>query len=272
MHELLLYGQVPSGRHDQVLKILAGVAAMQPTRILQRCIVYKPVREPEEPGLNVRRGGTQNIAVKQQAKPATAAAALYYTKLVQKLTDEDFGKKDANTLSADVKDGDDSKWSMRWEDIPDTGDRGVSIRFTNTTDLLSGNPHTHMLAAGPNRFVTEYFVEGHRVVLGNVVVFLHRLLHEPGVRNLEEAPRTNLPAFSALQLFDASGAYILEAKVRVQDFKDANILESGVNELKEFQKQMAGCVGLSLPDRLALDTRVKYKPPQAIASTLNRPR
>jgi mediator of RNA polymerase II transcription subunit 18 len=70
-----------------------------------------------------------------------------------------------------------------------------------------------------------------------------------------------------------SGAYILEAKVRVQDFKDASILESGVNELKDFQKQMMGCVELSLPDRLSLDTRVKYKPPHAAAAGIqNRPR
>jgi mediator of RNA polymerase II transcription subunit 18 len=150
MHELLLYGQVPSGRHDQVLKILAGVAAMQPLRVVQRCIIYKPQREPEEPGLNVRRGGTQNIAVKQ-AKPAAAAAALYYTKLIQKLGEEDFGAGEGQPLSADVKDGDEPKWSMRWEDIPDTGDRGISIRFTNTTDLLMGDPHAHMVAAGPNR-------------------------------------------------------------------------------------------------------------------------
>jgi mediator of RNA polymerase II transcription subunit 18 len=150
MHELLLYGQVPAGRHDQVLKILAGVAAMQPLRILQRCIIYKPTREPEEPGLNVRRGGTQNIAVKQ-TKPAAAAAALYYTKLIQKLGEEDFGVQHGSPMSADVKEGEEPKWSMRWEDIPDTGDRGVSIRFTNTTDILSGNPHALMLASGPNR-------------------------------------------------------------------------------------------------------------------------
>jgi mediator of RNA polymerase II transcription subunit 18 len=90
------------------------------------------------------------------------------------------------------------------------------------------------------------------------------------VRNLEQAPKTNLPAFSALQLFDMSGAYILEAKVRVQDFKDASVLESGVNELKDFQKQMTGCVELSLPDRLALDPRVKYN--AAAANSQNRPR
>jgi len=151
MYELLLYGQVPVGRHEQVLKILAGLAAMQPLRILERCIIYKPQREPEEPGLNVRRGGTQNIALKQGNKPATAAAALYYTKLIQKLSEHDFGIEHGKPLSADVKDGEDAKWSTRWEDQPDTGDRGVSIRFTNTTDLLSGDPHAHMIATGPNR-------------------------------------------------------------------------------------------------------------------------
>tara|TARA_R110002003_G_scaffold52_24_gene4583 strand:- start:17272 stop:17739 length:468 start_codon:yes stop_codon:yes gene_type:complete len=155
MHELLLYGQVPAGRHEQVLKILAGLAAMQPRRILQRCILYKPQREPEEPGLNIRRGGTQNVAVKQAKQ--TAAPALYYTKLVQKLSEDDFGtengleQQSGQQLSANVADGEEPKWSMRWEDIPDTGDRGVSIRFTNTTDLLSGDPHAQMIAAGPNR-------------------------------------------------------------------------------------------------------------------------
>ena len=142
------------------MKILAGVAAVQPRRVLQRCIIYKPRREPEEPGLNVRRGGTQNVAVKQ-TKPATAAAALYYTKLIQRLSEDDFGtengllQSNGKVLSADVKDGEESKWSMRWEDIPDTGDRGVSIRFTNTTDLLSGDPHAQMIAVGPNRYETS---------------------------------------------------------------------------------------------------------------------
>jgi hypothetical protein len=156
MHELLLYGQVPAARHDQVLKILAGLAAMQPLRVLERCIIYKPQREPEEPGLNVRRGGTQNIALKQGSKPASAAAALYYTKLIQKLSEEDFGAEHGQPLSANVKDGEDAKWLTRWEDQPDTGDRGVSIRFTNTTDLLSGDPHAHMIATGPNRYALQY--------------------------------------------------------------------------------------------------------------------
>jgi mediator of RNA polymerase II transcription subunit 18 len=127
-------------------------------------------------------------------------------------------------------------------------------------------------ASDPHRFVTEYYVEGYRFIYNNVVVFLHRVLHEPGVRSVETAPKTALPSFAALELLDPSGAYIFEAKVRIQDFKDATTLESGVNELREFQQQMKGCVELSLPDRLSLDTRVKYKPPQAPAASIqNRP-
>lgn len=155
MHELLLYGQVPVLRHEQVLKILAGVAAMQPRRVLERRILYQPLREPEEPGSNLRRGGTQAVGVKQAKQ--TAAPALYYTKLVQKLGQDDFGAEDGlphqdgKLLSADVEDGDEPVWSALFEDTPDTGDRGVSIRFTNTTDLSSGDPHAYMIASGPNK-------------------------------------------------------------------------------------------------------------------------
>ena len=63
MHELSLYGQVTFARYEQVLNILAGVAAMQPQRVFERNIIYKPTREPEEPGSNLgRRGGTQTVA------------------------------------------------------------------------------------------------------------------------------------------------------------------------------------------------------------------
>lgn len=164
MHELLLYGQVSVGRHDQVLKILAGVAAMQPRRILERRVIYKPKREPEEPGSNLRRGGTQAVGVKQTKQ--TAAPALYYTKLVQKLSEEDFGEEaglphDAGkSLCADVEDGQEPVWSSLFEDIPDTGDRGVSMRFTNTTDILSGDPHAYMIASGPNQY--EFLVYSFR--------------------------------------------------------------------------------------------------------------
>jgi mediator of RNA polymerase II transcription subunit 18 len=111
-----------------------------------------------------------------------------------------------------------------------------------------------------HRFVSEYYIEGHRFVHENVVILLHRVLHEPGVRSLETAPKEELPAFAALQPLDPSGAYILEAKIRVHDLNNPVVLVAGVEELKRFQKQMKGCVELDVPERLSLDTRVKYKP------------
>jgi len=156
MYELLLYGQVPLARHDQVLKILAGVAAMQPRRVLERHIVYKPTREPEEPGAHLsRRGGTQNIVAKQVKQ--TGAKDLYYSQLVQKLSDADFrhgngiqqpGEK---ALSAAVKPEEEPRWSLEFKDVPDTGDRGVSIRATTSTDLLAGDPHAWIVSAGPHQ-------------------------------------------------------------------------------------------------------------------------
>jgi mediator of RNA polymerase II transcription subunit 18 len=85
------------------------------------------------------------------------------------------------------------------------------------------------------------------------------VLHEPGIRSLETAPKEELPAFAALQPLDPSGAYILEAKIRVYNLNNPVVLEAGVEELKRFQKQMKGCVELDVPERLSLDTRVKYK-------------
>ena len=146
MHELLLYGQVPRARHEQVLKVLAGVAAMQPRRILQRHIVYKPTREPEEPGSNLRRGGTQAVAVKNTKQ--TAAKDLNYCQLVQKLSEDDFGKP-SNDPPSELSEGTtaaESNWSMVFNDTPGTSDKGVLVRLAQSTDIASGDPHAYMIA------------------------------------------------------------------------------------------------------------------------------
>jgi len=153
MHELLLFGQVPAARHEQVLKILAGVAAMQPRPTLQRCILYRPTRAPDEPGANLRRGGSQAVDIKptKQTAAAAAAAALYHTRLVQTLSHDHLGVPHDLPLSADAAAGEEPQWAVVLDDVPDTGDRGVSIRFTSSTDLVSGDPHAYMLASGPNQ-------------------------------------------------------------------------------------------------------------------------
>ncbi|ORY12269.1 mediator complex, subunit Med18 [Clohesyomyces aquaticus] len=261
MHELLLFGQVPQSRHEQVLKILAGVAAMQPRAVLERHLVYKPQREPEEPGSHLRRGGTQAIAMKTKA-PATARD-LYFSQLVNSLTRDDFDRDADEQAEAFVATGEsaaDAKWSYQFHETPDTGDRGVLVRLAHNTELLSGDPHSYMVHLG-NQYVSEYYLEGHRFVHDNIIVLLHRVLHESGVRPAPGvSPNTALPSFDSLRPLDPSGGYVLEAKIRVQDLNNPNVLDAGIEELKRLKSQMKGCVELNVPDRLLLDTRVKYKP------------
>jgi len=110
------------------------------------------------------------------------------------------------------------------------------------------------------RYVTEYYTEGHRFVHDNDIITLSRMLQEPGARNVETSPRAVLPTFGALKPLDPSGSYLLEAKIRVQDLKSAAVSDKAVKELNNFKEQMKGCVELRAPERLSLDTRVKYQP------------
>lgn len=257
MHELLLYGQVPQTRHDQVLKVLAGIAAMQPHRILKRHLVYKPQRDPDEPGSHLKRGGTQAVAQKNTTKQV-GQKPLYFTQLVYHLSDDDFDATNAEKANGNSQ----HKWSYEWHDIPDPADRGVLIRQTLASNDLAGSAHAYSVGLG-NQFVSEYYIEGHQFVHENVVILLHRILHEPGVRSLETTPKEHLPSFSQLHPLDPSGAYILEAKIRVQDLNNPALVDLGIEELKAFQTQMRGCVQLNVPDRLSLDTRVKWTPKMA---------
>ena len=82
MHELLLFGQVPSSRHDQVLNILAGVAAMQPVPVVEKHLVFKPNRLPAS-ARPVQVGGAQDIQKSQvQALQAQNQGDLFYMQLV----------------------------------------------------------------------------------------------------------------------------------------------------------------------------------------------
>ena len=82
MHELLLFGQIPASRHDQVLNILAGVAAMQPVPVLEKHLVFKPNRLPAS-ARPVQVGGAQDIQKSQvQALQVQNQGDLFYMQLV----------------------------------------------------------------------------------------------------------------------------------------------------------------------------------------------
>lgn len=89
MHELLLFGQIPASRHDQVLNILAGVAGMQPVPVLEKHLVFKPNRLPAS-ARPVQVGGAQDIQKSQvQALQAQNQGDLFYMQLVAEAFDGD---------------------------------------------------------------------------------------------------------------------------------------------------------------------------------------
>ncbi|KAF2742546.1 hypothetical protein M011DRAFT_472140 [Sporormia fimetaria CBS 119925] len=259
MYELLLVGQLVQSRHDQVLKVLAGLAAMQPHRIIRRYIFYRPQREPEEPGLRMKRGGTQDVPSKN-AKQVNKKD-LYFSKVVQELLEGDFeaaaqSSADApQTLRAD----DGTEWYWLFEDVPETANRDVLVRAAHTTDIVEGDPHAYMLEGG-HRFLGEFYIEGHRVVYGDKELTLYRPVATSEGLAGQPAPSVSLPPFDSLKPYDPSGAYVLEAKITLDKLSDTALFEEAIQELKDFKEEMRGCVEMLLPDRLDYDTRVKYVP------------
>jgi mediator of RNA polymerase II transcription subunit 18 len=104
--------------------------------------------------------------------------------------------------------------------------------------------------------LNEYVLEGHRFILNNAILLLHRILQYPDIHT-DASPRSTLPVFSSLIPFDASGAYLLEVKIRLSDGINPALVNTGHQEMERLRTMLRGVVDLNVPDRLALDTRVR---------------
>jgi len=65
------------------------------------------------------------------------------------------------------------------------------------------------------------------------------------------------PILSDCRPLDPSGTHLVEAVIRMEDGSNSKLMEQAMQEMMAFKKQMEGSVGLRVPDRLSLDTRVK---------------
>ena len=94
MHELLLQAPAPLRRHDPILNIPAGLAAMQPVPVREEHHIFRPNRQPNS--LAALRAGQvgapQDVDVpKNQAQMQVAMAMgdLYYLQVVRTLEEGD---------------------------------------------------------------------------------------------------------------------------------------------------------------------------------------
>ncbi|MBE7181452.1 MAG: hypothetical protein INR71_09635 [Terriglobus roseus] len=145
MQELLLFGQVPAARHEQVLKILAGATAMQPQAVLERHAVYRPAQAPRAAVQQV--GGSQDIQQqKTQKQRQSQSTELFYLQLVQDLY-RDAAAPANGELDAQWTDRDGS-WSMQYHDVPLPGQKSVLQRQISRIDVVEGSPHQFMASQG----------------------------------------------------------------------------------------------------------------------------
>jgi len=242
----MLYGQVPLERHDQVLKILAGVAAMQPQTLFERHLIYRPMRSAQDNKPNKK---FPNKPVKPQP--------LTFQHLVRQLDQSEFGK-DSEILSEPERNEDAIRpaytWRITTQETPEPETKTIVLR--QATDVaLDSDQLRNFLDPSNNGFVNEFFVEGHRFVHKNMVLTLFRLLRAGDMP--QQTPLTVLPGLDSLKPLDVSGTFVLEACVRIDDRTKPTLVSAASDELGAFRDLMKGSVDMRVPERLSLDTRIR---------------
>lgn len=158
MHELSLFGQVPASRHNQVLQVLAGIAAMQPQQVVERHFVYKPIRIAAQ---RAQVGGSQAVQSQKINAQAQTSKEVFYMQLVRDISGGDKsnssrsalfngadGAIDVNTEQKEPSVPSKSDWSMQFYDIPEAGKHPVVSRMMNKTDITDGDAHLSMKGLG----------------------------------------------------------------------------------------------------------------------------
>ncbi|KAK8202755.1 mediator complex, subunit Med18 [Phyllosticta capitalensis] len=263
-HELLHFGQVPQSRHDQLLNILAGIAGMQPRRVVERHVIYRPQRNPVQRQYAV--GASQTVQPTQRATSREQLQKdMYYWQTVKELDEAELGDgTNGVDTKTHVQNGEATPeprkgWTILFQDIPEAGQRPINMRWMQTTDVVAGDPHAFMKAS-QYKYVSEYVDEGYQFVHKNATIYLHRILCLPNSVSTSDAPVQSLPSLQKLELLDSSGAYILQVCIKIQDNYKPETREKATAEMLAFKNVMKGVVELNPAERLSLDTRVKAVP------------
>ena len=102
---------------------------------------------------------------------------------------------------------------------------------------------------------------GHRLTHSSILLQLFRPLTFPSSPEADkDSSQTSLALQNLLKSanpLDASGAYILQASLRVYDAQKVDRMQQGTTELLNLKEMLKGAVDLEMADRLGMDTRVR---------------
>lgn len=169
MHELLLFAQIPLQNHSHMLKILAGITAMQPLTLSEHHLIFKPTRLPSSVPTTNPAAIAAAAAATRGVKPAILATSsqstdLFYVQLVEHLS---LPAPTATTTvgnwkegSVEVKEGNGKAkenqldfsshpWTLEFRDLPEVqGKNTATARLMSSVPVTAGDPVEFVEALG----------------------------------------------------------------------------------------------------------------------------
>lgn len=147
--------------------------------------------------------------------------------------------------------------------VPDTG---ITTYISRNTTSQPATPEQLSLFKQPQSYhlKRQYVQSGSRFVHHNLIIKVIRFYSNPpetATPPQDPLAETSPPRTpSQLKLIDASGSFIIEVSICVEDPTNSSLTEAAVAELTRFKSTLDGAIDLIAPDRLLLDTRVKGNP------------
>jgi len=233
MHEISLFGQISLGRHEQVSNILAGLAAMQPSPFYEKHTLYMPKKTA------ISDAQIQKANKKPQNVQPT------YTHLIQSYSSTDYGK----TLSPDGQ-------KVRLVETPEPETKAFILRRVEESRATDDDMQKY---SDTNKFqiLHEYYVEGQRFTCRDIAISIYRhLLPQKPDEGAAEV-KDDMVKLDDMKLLDPSGAFVVEATVRIDDRTKPALVQTATEELNWFRSEMKGSIDMRVPERLSLDTRVR---------------
>ncbi|MCJ1279118.1 Mediator of RNA polymerase II transcription subunit 18 [Puttea exsequens] len=289
MHELLLFGRIPPSQHPHLLHILSGISAMQPIPLLEKHRIFTPTRSTTDTPAKTQ-GGAAKDEYAQKSLQAAAKGDLFVVQLVADVLAVAAGsggageREEGAMEGVEVAGGDGEgethgegrvreavreQWTLQFRDIPEVArQRPVTTRLMADVPVAAGDAMAFMRALG-YLHTSTYLLQGHRFTYQNTSLLLYRVFvpttasdvtttkTNPEQYNNNVSDNAGLIDMAQQRLLDASGTWVLQAGLRVQDGSKVETMAQGVNELVGVREMLRGVVELEIGERLAMDTRVK---------------
>jgi mediator of RNA polymerase II transcription subunit 18 len=235
MHEFSLYSQLAPARHEQTLHVLAGVTGSQPFAYQDQHLLFADIRSKlTEPKL------------KEGQPKKKAPAAVSNDRFIHDLS------RAVNITEGALEPI--ASWQARVPNMPDASVTAYAARDVTELELTNTDNYEDTTIFAMKGHLYKL---GHRLVSGNVIIRVFRVFYsvqQMSTDKLLEGPPLQL---SELEVLDTSGTYVVEVSIRLEDRNKSALVEQARGELQSFQEQVKGVLDLRVPDRFALDTRVR---------------